>query len=77
MRESAKEAKQLHKRRLRAPAEGFPTDLRTLALERNWAPKGKTPVLKSDFNWHQLSIIAGITFRRFLLPNSLRADRTQ
>jgi transposase len=32
---------------------------------RTWAPKGQTPVLQYHFNWHQLSVIAGITFTRF------------
>jgi len=32
---------------------------------RTWAPKGQTPVLQYHFNWHQLSVIADITFRRF------------
>jgi hypothetical protein len=30
-----------------------------------WAPKGETPTLQHHFNWSQLSVIAGITFRRF------------
>src|ERR1019366_9025753 len=32
---------------------------------RTWAPRGETPVLQYHFNWNQLSVIAGITFRRF------------
>ena len=32
---------------------------------RTWAPRGETPVLQYHFNWNQLSVIAGISFRRF------------
>lgn len=32
---------------------------------RTWAPKGETPVLQYHFNWHKLSVIAGITWREF------------
>jgi transposase len=32
---------------------------------RGWAPRGHTPVLQYHFNWHQLSVIAAITFWRF------------
>jgi transposase len=32
---------------------------------RTSAPKGQTPVLQYHFNWHQLSVIAGITVTRF------------
>jgi transposase len=32
---------------------------------RTWAPRGHTPVLQYHFNWHQLSVIAAITFWRF------------
>ena len=38
---------------------------------RTWAPKGETPLLQRHFNWHALSVIAGIACRRFyfrLLP---------
>ncbi len=43
---------------------------------RTWAPKGPTPVLQYHFNWHQLSVMAGITWRRFyfrLFPGSVKA----
>jgi transposase len=42
---------------------------------RTWAPKGETPILQHHFNWHQLSVIAGITFRRFyfrLFPGAIK-----
>jgi len=42
---------------------------------RSWAPRGETPVLQYHFNWHQLSAIAGITFRRFyfrLFPGTIK-----
>ncbi|MFO0448089.1 MAG: transposase [Pseudomonadota bacterium] len=45
---------------------------------RTWAPKGQTPVLQYHFNWHQLSVIAGITFRRFyfrLFPGSIKGPQ--
>lgn len=32
---------------------------------KTWAPKGQTPVLQYHFNWRQLSVIAGISVRRF------------
>ncbi len=32
---------------------------------KTWAPKGHTPVLQYHFNWHQLSVIAGISPRGF------------
>lgn len=32
---------------------------------KTWAPKGQTPVLQYSFNWHQLSVIAGVTFWNF------------
>ncbi|MGH8489036.1 MAG: hypothetical protein ACREXS_09280, partial [Gammaproteobacteria bacterium] len=32
---------------------------------RTWAPRGQTPVLQYHFNWHQLSVMAGLSFRRF------------
>ena len=28
---------------------------------RTWAPRGQTPVIQYHFNWHQLSIIAGLS----------------
>lgn len=42
---------------------------------RTWAPKGQTPVLQYHFNWHPLSVIAGITFCRFyfrLFPGTIK-----
>lgn len=42
---------------------------------RTWAPRGETPVLQYHFNWHPLSVIAGITFRRFyfrLFPGAIK-----
>lgn len=44
---------------------------------RTWAPRGQTPVLQYHFNWHQLSALAGLTWRRFyfrLLPGAVRAE---
>ena len=32
---------------------------------RTWAPRGQTPLLHECFNWKSLSIIGGITLRRF------------
>ncbi len=32
---------------------------------RTWAPRGETPMLQYHFNWNQLSILVGISFRRF------------
>jgi len=43
---------------------------------RTWAPRGQTPVLQYHFNWHQLSAMAGITWRRFyfrLFPGAIKA----
>ena len=45
---------------------------------RTWAPRGETPVLQYHFNWHQLSVIAGITFRRFyfrLFPGAIKSPQ--
>jgi transposase len=45
---------------------------------RTWAPRGQTPVLQYHFNWHQLSVIAGITFRRFyfrLFPGAIKSPQ--
>lgn len=36
-----------------------------LTSARTWAPRGHTPVLHYPFNWHHLSVIAGISFTRF------------
>lgn len=33
---------------------------------RTWALKGQTPVIQFHFNWKQLSMIAGLTFRQCL-----------
>ena len=32
---------------------------------RTWAPRGQTPVLAFNFNWHTLSMIGGITWWTF------------
>ena len=29
---------------------------------KTWAPRGETPVVQFHFNWHQLSLIAGLHF---------------
>jgi transposase len=45
---------------------------------RTWAPRGQTPVLQYHFNWHQLSVMAGITFRRFyfrLFPGAIKSPQ--
>lgn len=45
---------------------------------RTWAPRGETPVLQYHFNWHQLSVMAGITWRRFyfrLFPGAVKAPQ--
>lgn len=45
---------------------------------RTWAPRGETPVLQYHFNWHQLSVMAGITWWRFyfrLFPGPVRAPQ--
>lgn len=45
---------------------------------RSWAPRGQTPVLQFHFNWHQLSVIAGITWWNFyfrLFPGTIRAPQ--
>src|SRR5208282_6740013 len=45
---------------------------------RTWAPRGETPVLQYHFNWHQLSVIAEITFRRFyfrLFPGAIKGPQ--
>lgn len=45
---------------------------------RTWAPRGETPVLQYHFNWSQLSVIAGITFRRFyfrLFPGAIKGPQ--
>ena len=33
---------------------------------RTWAPKGHTPVIQFHFNWHHVSVIAGLTRANFL-----------
>jgi len=45
---------------------------------RSWAPKGHTPVLQYCFNWHQLSVIAGVSFYRFyfrLFPGAIKGPQ--
>ncbi len=45
---------------------------------RTWAPRGETPVLQYHFNWHQLSAMAGITWRRFyfrLFPGAVKGPQ--
>jgi transposase len=45
---------------------------------KTWAPKGHTPVLQYHFNWHQLSVIAGITIRRFyfrMYPGAIKGPQ--
>lgn len=45
---------------------------------RTWAPKGHTPVLQYHFNWHQLSVIAGVTVYRFyfrLFPGTIKGPQ--
>ena len=45
---------------------------------RTWAPRGQTPVLQYHFNWHQLSVIAGISFRHFyfrLFPGAIKSPQ--
>ena len=45
---------------------------------RTWAPRGQTPVLQYHFNWHQLSVMAGLSFRRFyfrLFPGTIRGPQ--
>lgn len=32
---------------------------------RTWAPVGQTPLLKESFSWKSLSVIGGLTLRRF------------
>ena len=33
---------------------------------RTWAPKGHTPIIQFHFNWHHVSVIAGLTRANFL-----------
>ena len=45
---------------------------------RTWAPRGKTPVLQYHFNWHLLSVIAGITVWNFyfqLFPGTIKGPQ--
>lgn len=45
---------------------------------RSWAPRGKTPVLQYHFNWHLLSVIAGITIWNFyfqLFPGTIKGPQ--
>lgn len=45
---------------------------------RTWAPKGQTPVLEFDFNWKNLSVMAGITVWNFYFrfyPGSVKSPQ--
>jgi len=45
---------------------------------RTWGRKGQTPVLQETFNWHRLSLIAGLTWKGFLFrmhPGSIRSPQ--
>ena len=45
---------------------------------RTWAPKGQTPVLEFNFNWKNLSAMAGVSFYRFyfrLFAGSIKAPQ--
>jgi transposase len=45
---------------------------------RTWAPRGQTPVLQYHFNWHLLSVIAGITLWNFyfqLFPGTIKGPQ--
>jgi hypothetical protein len=45
---------------------------------RTWAPKGQTPVLEFNFNWKNLSAMAGVMFYRFyfrLFDGSIKAPQ--
>lgn len=43
---------------------------------RTWAPRGETPILHESFSWKSLSIIGGLTLRRFYFqihPGSIKS----
>ena len=42
---------------------------------RTWAPRGQTPVLEFNFNWHRFSVIAGITWSS--ISGSIRTRSTR
>jgi transposase len=45
---------------------------------RTWAPRGQTPLLFESFNWKSLSIIGGLSLKRFyfrLHPGSIRSEQ--
>lgn len=47
-------------------------------MVRTWAPVGQTPQLSFSFTWKQLSVIAGVTWRRFyfrLYPGTIRGPQ--
>lgn len=48
------------------------------SLARTWAPRGETPQLTFNFNWHKLAVIAGVTWWRFyfrLYPGTIRSPQ--
>lgn len=45
---------------------------------KTWAPIGQTPVLQYRFNWKQLSLIAGVTYRNFyfrFFPGAIKSPQ--
>lgn len=43
---------------------------------RTWAPRGQTPLLFESFNWKSLSVIGGLSLRRFYFqihPGSIKS----
>lgn len=50
------------------------------SVVRTWAPVGQTPQLHFSFTWKQLSVIAGVTWRRFyfrLHPGTIRGPQAR
>ena len=48
------------------------------SVTTTWAPRGCTPQLHFSFRWRQLSVIAGVTWRRFyfrLYPGTVRGPQ--
>ena len=48
------------------------------SVTTTWAPRGCTPQLHFSFRWRQLSVIAGVTWRRFyfrLYPGTVRGQQ--